>query len=234
MKPMVICHMMGPLDGQLVVEDWAPSTGHSPDDLVAEYDRVHDRLDGDAWLSGRAVGEEFAEGEPHPPADAAKVERPIHVARSGAAEYAVLIDEGGKLHWTGPETYGSALVMVLGRDVPDVHLAELAADGISYIVCEDGGIDLDHVLDVLAARFGIRRLILEGGAGTNAAFFRAGLVNQVSLVLFPAIGGRERARGLFDAGPDGLAGRVRLTHGATTPGELGSVHLLYDVAYTDD
>lgn len=44
MKPYVICHMMGPLDGQLLVDEWSPSTGRSSDDLIAEYDRVHEDL----------------------------------------------------------------------------------------------------------------------------------------------------------------------------------------------
>lgn len=56
MKPYVICHMMGPLDGQLLVDEWSASTGQSSKDLVAEYDRVHEALGGDAWIAGRAVG----------------------------------------------------------------------------------------------------------------------------------------------------------------------------------
>lgn len=231
MKPYVICHMMGPLDGQLLVDRWSPSTGTSSDALVEEYDRIHDALGGDAWIAGRAVGEEFADGTPHPPATPGAVDRPVHVARIDAGEYGVLIDQHGKLHWRGPETYGSALVMVLGREVPDAHLAELAADGISYIVSEGDGIDLAAVLEVLGTRFGIRRLLLEGGAHTNAGFLKAGLVDEISLVLFPAIGGRTGSQTLFEAGPDGLADRVRLDLIAHEPGRDGAIHLRYGVSY---
>lgn len=232
MKPHVICHMMGPLDGQLVVDQWSPSTGRSSEKLVAEYDRVHDELDCDAWIAGRAVGEEFAHGTPHPPAEAGPVERPVHVARDNADDYAILIDQSGKLHWEGPETYGAPIIMVLGRDVPDAHLAELAGDGISYIVAAGGEtIDLAAVLEILADRFGIKRLLLEGGGRTNGAFFKAGLVDEVSLLLFPAIGGRSGSPTLFEAGADGLADHVRL---ATTAMEMlgnGVVHLRYAVSY---
>ena len=38
MKPYVICHMMAPLDGRLIVSDWAKSTGHSLDGLVGVMD----------------------------------------------------------------------------------------------------------------------------------------------------------------------------------------------------
>ncbi|WP_264051060.1 dihydrofolate reductase family protein [Methylobacterium flocculans] len=231
MRPYVICHMMGPLDGELLVDRWSPSTGRSSESLVAEYDRVHEALEGDAWIAGRAVGEEFAEGRPHPQEPVPAVERPVHVARAGAEEYAILIDQHGKLHWTGPETYGAPLVMILARDVPDAHLAELAADGISYVVSEGPEIDLGRTLDVLASAFGVRRLILEGGARTNAAFLKAGLVDEISLVLFPAIGGHSGSQSLFEAGEDGLADRVRLSLVSTEVRTAGAVALRYRVAY---
>lgn len=231
MRPYVICHMMGPLDGELLVDRWSPSTGRSSEALIAEYDRVHEALEGDAWIAGRAVGEEFAEGRSHPPEPVPAVERPIHVARTGAKEYAVLIDQHGKLHWTGPETYGAPLVMVLSRDVQDAHLAELAADGISYIVSDGPEIDLGRTLDVLASAFGVRRLILEGGARTNAAFLKAGLVDEISLVLFPAIGGHSGSQTLFEAGEDGLSDRVRLSLVSTEVRTAGAVALRYRVAY---
>ena len=92
MKPYIVCHMMGPLDGQLLVDQWSPSTGRSAEELIAEYDRVHESLEGDAWIASRVVGEEFAHAKPHPPAEFPPVERPVHVARKNAKEYAVLID----------------------------------------------------------------------------------------------------------------------------------------------
>jgi riboflavin biosynthesis pyrimidine reductase len=231
MRPHVICHMMGPLDGELLVDRWSPSTGRSSQALVAEYDRVHEALEGDAWIAGRAVGEEFAEGRPHPPEPVPAVGRPVHVARPGAEEYAVLLDRHGKLHWNGPETYGAPLVMILGRDVPDAHLAELAADGISYVVSNGPEIDLGQTLDVLASAFGVRRLILEGGARTNAAFLKAGLVDEISLLLFPAIGGHSGSQSLFEAGEEGLADRVRLSLVSTEVRTAGAVALRYRVAY---
>ncbi len=230
-RPFVICHMMGPLDGQLLVDQWSPSTGRSSAELVAEYDRVHEELGGDAWISGRAVGEEFAHGQPHPPTTVPEVERRLHVARANAEEYAILIDQHGTLHWTGAETYGAPIIMLLGRDVPDAHLAELAGDGISYIVAQGETIDLEAALATLASAFGIKRLLLEGGAHTNAAFLQEGLVDEISLVLFPAIGGRKGEKTLFEAGLEGLSNKVRLKTLSTEMGREGAVHLRYSVEY---
>lgn len=231
MKPYVICHMMSPIDGKLVVNQWSGSTGRSSEDLVADYDRVHYELKCDAWIAGRAVGEEYADGTPHPPHDHGDVERPIHVTRSGSDEYAVLIDPDGKLHWSQAEIDGAPIIMVLGRNVPDAHLAELASDGISYIVAEGETIDLAAVLADLHERFGIKRIILEGGAHTNGTFFKAGLVDEVSLLVFPAIGGRSDAPTPFEASEDGLADHVRLSMSANEMRRNGVVPLRYTVSY---
>lgn len=234
MKPFVICHMMGPLDGQLLVEQWTPSTGRPYSELIAEYDRIHEKLRGDAWISGRAVGAEFADGKPHAPKHVPPVERPVHVARSGAEEYAVLIDPQGKLHWTGADTYGAATIALLGGKVPDSYLAELAGDGISYIVADGEKIDLAKALDLLNEKFGIERLILEGGAHTNALFLEAGLVDEISLVLFPAIGGRPGSQTLFGDRPGGLSDLLRLSTISAESRQTGAMHLRYKVEYTRD
>ncbi|MGY3238528.1 riboflavin biosynthesis pyrimidine reductase [Bradyrhizobium sp. USDA 4472] len=231
MKPYVICQMMGPLDGQLLVEQWAPSTGQPNDALIAEYDRVHEQLSADAWIVGRAVGAKFADGGPHAPIDTPAVERPVRVARSGAEEYVVLIDPHGKLHWTGPTTYGAATIVLLGRNVPDAHLVDLASDSISYIIAHGEKIDLFQGLEILNAKFGIERLILEGGAHRNAEFLEAGLVDEISLLLFPAICGRTGCQTIFGARPDGFAGRLRLSTISSEMRQTGVMHLRYKMEY---
>lgn len=229
-RPHVICHMMAPLDGRLKVEDWAPSTGNSLATLIGEYDRVHEMIGCDAWLAGRATGEEFAHGQPHPPAEHPTPARPLHVARPNADEYAVILDEGGKLHWTGGDIDGAHLVVLLGAGVPDAHLAELTTDGASYVVSEAPEVDLEKALKVLGEAFGIRTVLLEGGATTNGAFLAAGLVDEVSLVLFPAIGGRTGSASIFENGEEGLADHLRLDLLSCGTGLKGSVHLRYEVS----
>ncbi|WP_066778826.1 RibD family protein [Sphingomonas sp. CCH5-D11] len=231
MKPHVICHLLSPVDGRVKVEGWAASSGHSLDELVAEYDRVHETLGGDAWLVGRTTGEEFATGEPHPPGNAGKVERPVQVAVPSADEYAVALDANGRLHWTSPDVDGAPVIVLLGSKVDDAHLTELAADGISYVVADGPEIDLTAALSTLAERFGIKRLLLEGGAHTNGSFFAAGLVDQLSIVLFPAIGGETGSASIIEGGDAGLADTTRLALASVEKGKLGSVHLLYDVTY---
>ena len=45
----------------------------------------------------------------------------------------------------------------------------------------------------------MKRLLLEGGGGANGAFLRAGLVDELNLVLYPAVDGAKGAPSVFDS-----------------------------------
>ena len=44
-----------------------------------------------------------------------------------------------------------------------------------------------------------QRILLEGGGVTNGEFLRAGLIDEVSLAIFPAIDGARGAPSVFDS-----------------------------------
>ena len=232
MKPHVICHMASPLDGRLRVSQWSKPEGGSTDDQTKAYEELHDRLDADGWLCGRVTMGEFAKGEPHPPADPGRPERPLHVARRDADGYAVALDRHGKLHWTKAEANGDHLVMLLGRDVPDAHLAELAADGISYVVSDDPDVDLGAMLETLHSAFGIETLLLEGGGGIVGSMLGAGLVDEFSLVLFPALYGKSGARSIVEA-DEGLGDGLTVSLSSFEALDQGVMWLRYAIRYTD-
>jgi riboflavin biosynthesis pyrimidine reductase len=50
-------------------------------------------------------------------------------------------------------------------------------------------------LDILNREIGVKRLLLlEGGGGANGAFLRPGLVNELNLIICPAVDGSKGAR----------------------------------------
>ena len=189
-KPHVVCHMMTSLDGRLLPSHWSESPDGGRADWSALYAKVHDALDGDAWIVGRATMAEMTKPGPHAPARLVEVDRRRHFDAHRAANYAIALDPSGKLHFDSGEIDGDPVVVLLGRDVGDSHLSEIAADGVSYIVAEDAEMDLAAMLDVLGCELGIRRLLLEGGAEINGSFFAAGLVDELSLLVAPALDGR--------------------------------------------
>ncbi len=228
MKPYVVCLMETSLDGRLHPSRFTTSPQGGRADWGRLYEHVHATLKADAWLVGRVTMAEMVKGVPHPPANVGAVERPVHVA-ARAGSYAVALDPSGRVHFKGSTVGGDPAIALLGRDVPDSHLAELATDGVSYIVAAGDEIDLAAALEVLARDFGIERLAVEGGARANGAFFAAGLVDEFSVLIAPALDGRPGSEAIVDAGPEGLAGKVTLSLLSAETLDHGVVHLRYAV-----
>lgn len=175
MKPHVICHMMAPLDGRLLVDEWAPEGSPLQAAMLDEYQRIHNGFAADAWLAGTTTMKEFATGAAAPAAVGdSKPERPWHVADASARSYAIAIDRKAVLHWDSPTADNGHVVVVLTQTVPDSHLAELIAAGVSYLVQPSDDIDLAEMLQQLNQKLGIKTLLLEGGATINGAFLKAG------------------------------------------------------------
>jgi riboflavin biosynthesis pyrimidine reductase len=130
-------------------------------------------------------------------------------------------------HFSRPDIGGDHIVVSLGQGVPDNHLAELATDGVSYIVADEAKLDLGKMLDALGREFGIRRLLLEGGATINGSFFAAGLVDELSLLVAPALDGRAGTQSFVEFGEAGLADKVQLTRISCEALEHGVLHVRY-------
>jgi len=231
MKPHVSILMLTSVDGSLHPSRFTTSPEGTRRDWSAQYEQVHASLHGNAWLVGRVTMAEMSRSDPHAPPAPWKVQKPIHIARSAGHTYAVALDPGGKIHFQGGKVAGDDVIALLGPDVPDSHLAELAADGVSYIVSQSASIDLPAVLEVLARDFGIRHLIVEGGAGTNGTFLAAGVVDDFHVLIAPAVEGPETLQGIVSY-RDGLAGRVEFRLKSANPLEHGVVHLTYEVTAT--
>jgi riboflavin biosynthesis pyrimidine reductase len=228
-KPYVICHMVSSIDGSLSPSKWTASPDGSRADWSASYEEIHDKLKADAWIVGRVTMAEMAKGKPHPPTGNVTVERPHHFAARGARPFAVTLDNSGKLHFGRPDINGDHVVVLLGSAVSDAHLAELAGDGVSYIVSESQEVDLTAALDGLGRELGIKRLALEGGGGINGSFFAAGLVDEFSVIIAPALDARSGNKSIVDFGDVGLVGKAELSLISCEKLEHGAVHLLYAV-----
>jgi riboflavin biosynthesis pyrimidine reductase len=222
--------MLGSLDGGLHPSRWTKSPDGGRADWSSVYERIHQALKGDAWLVGRVTMAEMSKAPPHPPAIVPAVDRPYHFAGPSAGSYAVTVDAAGKLHFSKPDVGGDHVVVILGRDVPDRHLAELAGDGVSYVVAPEVQPDLAGALEVLGRELGIRRVLLEGGAAINGAFFAAGLVDELSLLIAPALDGRKATQSVIEFGDTGLADKLQLSLTSCEALEHGLVHLRFAVS----
>jgi riboflavin biosynthesis pyrimidine reductase len=220
--------MVTSIDGRLHPSRFTSSPDGTRRDWSAEYEKVHASLRSDAWLVGRVTMAEMSKVAAHAPSTPAAVRRPLHVAKADAASFAIALDPSGKVHFARGDVGGDHVIVLLGQDVPDSHLAELAADGVSYFVAEKRDIDLAAALDVLAREFGIKHLVVEGGAATNGAFLVAGLVDELRVLVAPALDGGENVQGIVAHG-DGLAGKVRMKFKSAEALDHGVVQLVYSV-----
>jgi riboflavin biosynthesis pyrimidine reductase len=205
MKPHVICHMVASVDGRTLISRWRPADSHK----AGLFDRLHELLGGDAWLVGRVTGQEYAKGDAYSVhTDQSYAREPWFATRATA--YGIVLDAHGKIAWGRSDIGADPIVAVLTKKVSDVHLAGLRKDGVSYIFAGEHDLDLGLALEILNRELGIKRLLLEGGGVTNGAFLRAGLIDEVSLVIFPAADGLRGAPCVFDSRDEELGPPVAL------------------------
>ena len=228
-RPTVTCLMMSSIDGRLHPSRYTKSPQGTVKDWSSVYEAMHDGLSAQAWLVGRVTMAEMAKGEPHPPSDHGQIKRPMHLARKDAGQYAISIDQSAKLHFKAPDIGGDHVVVILGSDVPDSHLAELAADGVSYLISPEAQIDLGWTLRMLRSELGIEHLLLEGGAAINGAFLAAGLVDELSVLVAPGLDGGIDVQGIVAHGEQGLAGKIQLSLIDCARKDHGLVHLRYRI-----
>src|SRR3954468_5316372 len=196
MKPYVICHMVASVDGRILTGRWRPENP----ERRRHFEPVHDRLGVDAWLVGRVTGQEYAKRDAYPPQTGQRHPREASFARRDAAAYGIVLDARGKIAWGRGDIGGDPIVTVLTEQVGDAHLAGLREDGVSYIFAGVRELDLGLALDILNRELGIKRLEVNGGGITNGAFLRAGLIDEISVAIFPAVDGAKGAPCVFDSG----------------------------------
>ncbi len=86
--------------------------------------------------------------------------------------------------------FSPVIVLVSSRASPAAR-RRLRAVGAHVKVCGRAGVNLAAALRWLRARWGVKRLVCEGGGELNAAMFRADLVDEVHLTVCPLLfGGR--------------------------------------------
>jgi riboflavin biosynthesis pyrimidine reductase len=227
MKPQIVCLMASSVDGRTLHSRWRPKgTG------AALFEQVHDELAGDAWLVGRVTGQEFAKGKPYPTATEQTFPREPWFASRNAKAYGVVLDAHGKISWGRSDIGGDTIVVVLTEAVSDAHLAGLRSEGVSYVFAGKSELDLAFALDILNRELGVKRLLLEGGGGANGAFLRAGLVDELNLILCPAVDGAKGAPSVFDS-PEAETGQrapvTAMTLESSRPLEGGAMLLRYRI-----
>ena len=198
--------------------------------MAGLFERLHEQLGGGSWLIGRVTGSEYTRANSYPDRTDRSYPREPWFARCDAVAYGMALDAQGKIAWGRSEIGGDPIVVVLTERVSDAHLAGLRQDGVSYIFAGEEELDLELALETLNRELGIERLLLEGGGGSNGSFLRAGLIDEISLAICPAVDGAKGAPSIFDSTEKdaGVAAPIRsMTLASTEVLEGGVVWLRY-------
>ena len=126
----------------------------------------------------------------------------------------------------------SPIIILTTRRATAGRLKELRAVAAEVKFCGAKEINFPRALRWLRRKWGIKRLLCEGGGELNDALFRAGLVNQLHLTACPKILGGRTAPTIADGlGAGSLARATQLElESATRQGE--EMFLVYRVVKT--
>ena len=198
-RPYIICHMTTSIDGKVTGDFLSHPKSIEASELYYQINR-------DIWSNAYACGRVTMEGsftggwypdlssfEPaYSPMD--------YLVDEVTGFFAVAFDPHGRLGWKsnriidgdGDPGYDNAqIIEVLTRDVDLRYLTYLQSMEIPYIFAGDTQIDVDEALFKLKTYFGIHVLLLEGGSILDGAFQRAGVIDELSLVVAPVVASAE-------------------------------------------
>lgn len=189
-RPKVICHMIESVDGRLHPDRWSDPY---QDVCISEcYEAYAAKFPAQAWMVGRTTLAEF-DDLVQEKESAIVAQGVCHACVSCELEdgqtMAVVLDPKAKLHYkasTIPDN--QHIVTVVGKGVSQQYLDELEEIAVSYIIPENIS-DLSEILETLHSVFGIRTLLLEGGGVINGSFLDAGLIDELSVLIYPAVDG---------------------------------------------
>jgi 2,5-diamino-6-(ribosylamino)-4(3H)-pyrimidinone 5'-phosphate reductase len=180
--------------------------------LTVAYERTAKTFDADGWIIGRISMEPYA-GKARIPRrkERGRIPRRDFIANARAESYAIAIDPSGKLTWRSNAIDEEHVITILTERVPDTYLAFLRSKRVSYLFGGKSEIDLKRVLAKLRSRFGIKRLLLEGGGTINGSFLADDLIDELSVLVAPVVDGANGTPTLFDTGSaTSLRRKVRL------------------------
>lgn len=189
---------MSSVDGRLLPGRWTPPfDGTSPSELFKEYAAIGKSLDTDAWMFGKATTREafpykfMSKGEPV--GESGKV----FVGNRTSSRLFITIDPDADIFFTSDSLRGDNILTILGMNVTTDYLVALEEKGVSYIVVDDVH-NLRNVFTLVKRYFNVKTISLQGGGIIDGAMLAQGLINELSLVIYPGIDGLTTAPSIFE------------------------------------
>lgn len=237
-RPKVICHMHtllnGKVDGHANITSRGLRAQRVYFDIMLGQNRYYTKHRG--WMTGRGTSEASLGGprEPELPTTFDPVPEGDFIAQPDAPIFNFAVDGSGKLAWERDTVsyfeLDAPIVSLISGSVGDAYKAYLRERGISYIIAGQDRLDLAQVVRKIGDIFDTDELMLGGGPHLNWSMLRAGLVDELSLVLMPTADAEPDTHSLFEA-DERFTSPVPFNFDliSAEPMDDGSVWLRYDV-----
>ncbi len=197
MRPHVVLHSGVSADGRM---DWAAGD-------IGLYYELAGRWEVDAVLCGsNTILAAFSTGSDagEPSADGPE-EQPTATAK----QWLVVVDGQGRIgNWPAIRSqtaYWRDAIVLCSQATPAPYVGGLRRQGIAHIVAGHDRVDLAVALAVLYERYDIGQVRVDSGGILNGVLLRQGLVDEVSVLVYPELVGGVSPRSLFVA-PDLTSG----------------------------
>jgi len=194
-RPYVVIHNVLSIDGR--IDGFVPDTGIYYESAAA--------LDADCMLTGSDTILKAMEAEGVGPDEDVPASAPA-VRSDDDLPLLVVVDSQGRVStWQALREagYWRDVMALISRSTPQGYRDYLAKGFIDHIAAGDTKVDLRVALEELGRR-GVRKVRTDSGGTLNGVLLRQGLVDEVSLLLHPALAGGSSRSSVYDA-PD--AGR---------------------------
>lgn len=191
---------MSSVDGRLLTDRWTqPFNTKSKGELMGIYAALGRRLDTDAWMFGKnTLCEGFFPQKFHAQDTTPLASPAPYVAPKTSPRLFVVADPEADILYEASAVRGDSIVAILPDTAPACYLDFLRRKGISYLFAGGKGDNLRTAMQVLAENFGVESLSLQGGGIIDGAFLQAGLIDELSLVVYPGIDGAASSPSIFE------------------------------------
>jgi 2,5-diamino-6-(ribosylamino)-4(3H)-pyrimidinone 5'-phosphate reductase len=195
MLPRVILHNSTSIDGRI---DWLTPDVELHYELAAYWQADAQLVGSETILTSteeipaetNTDAEDLAAQQPQSPGDT----RPLLVIPDSRGRVRTWDMLHKMPHWRGA-------VALCTHSTAQNYLDYLDSLGVDYILVGEDLVDLRAALEALHTTYGIKTVLVDSGGTLNGALLRAGLVNEVSLLIYPSLVGGTTPQSFFRA-PD--------------------------------
>lgn len=189
---------MSSVDGRLLPGRWTlPFDGTNPSELFKEYATIGKSLGADAWMFGKATTREAFPYKFMPKGEPIGTGGKVFVGNRTSPRLFITIDPDADIFFTSDRLRGDNILTILGKNATTDYLAALEEKGVSYLVTDDVT-NLRNVFTLVKHYFNVEVISLQGGGIIDGAMLAQGLVNELSLVMYPGIDGLTTAPSIFE------------------------------------